>query len=366
VRKLGIAVSCLLLILLAAILVGPSFIDWTDHKDALAREASRLSGRVLTIDGGMDLALLPRPHLRAEKVTLSGLEGGRARDLLQVEAMELRLRVAALLRGRIEVESLRLEEPRIVLEVLDDGRRNWDLGASARADEGSAAGLAFIERIEVDQVVLNGGAVRYLTSDHDVTAKISGAQVRAKASTGAWQAAGKGSWHDTEFELQLSLSAPRAGGGRHLALELSLPRLAASGSFSGRMMAGHELSGLSGQIDLQGDNLTALTEFLNGRGDGGPNLAGLPYQLSGELDWGGAARKIDGMEVAIGGVRLAGSYDGGNGARLSLSASRFDVERLTLDGNSGSALFALATALADRAWRSGNCGRRCPAAPTFN
>jgi hypothetical protein len=64
------------------------------------------------------------------------------------------------------------------------------------------------------------------------------------------------------------------------------------------------------------------------------------------------------MELAIGGVRLAGSYDGtvggegaadgGNGARLSLSASRFDVERLTLDGNSGSALFALATAVADR------------------
>jgi hypothetical protein len=354
VRKLGIAVSCLLLILLAAILIGPSFIDWTDHKDALAREASRLSGRVLTIDGGMDLALLPRPHLRAEKVTLSGLEGGRARDLLQVEAMELRLRVAALLRGRIEVESLRLEEPRIVLEVLDDGRRNWDLGASRRAgaDEGSAAGLGFIERIEVDQVALNGGEVRYLTADHDVTAKISGAQVRAKASVGAWRAAGKGSWRDTEFELQLSLSAPRAGGGRHLALELSLPRLAASGSFSGRMMAGGELSGLSGQIELKGDNLTALTEFLNGRGDGGSVLAGLPYQLSGELDWGGAARKIDGMELAIGGVRLAGSYDGaadgGNGARLSLSASRFDVERLTLDGNSGSALFALATALADR------------------
>jgi uncharacterized protein involved in outer membrane biogenesis len=354
VRKLGIAVSCLLLILLAAILVGPSFVDWSDHKDALAREASRLSGRVLTIEGGMDLALLPRPHLRAEKVTLSGLEGGRAPDLLQVEAMELRLRVAALLRGRIEVESLRLEEPRIVLEVLDDGRRNWDLGASARAgaDEGSAAGMGFIERIEVDQVVLNGGEVRYLTADHDVTAKLSGAQVRAKASVGAWQAVGKGSWRDTEFELQLSLSAPRAGGGRHLALELSLPRLAASGSFSGRMMAGREMSGLSGQIELKGDNLTALTEFLDGRGDGGPDLAGLPYQLSGELDWGGSARKIDGMELAIGGVRLAGSYDGaadgGNGARLSLSASRFDVERLTLDGNSGSALFALATAVADR------------------
>ena len=40
-------------VLLAAVLVGPSFIDWADHKQALAREASRLSGRVVTVDGGL-------------------------------------------------------------------------------------------------------------------------------------------------------------------------------------------------------------------------------------------------------------------------------------------------------------------------
>ena len=63
-RKLGLAFSCLLLVLLAVVLVGPSFIDWADHKETIAREASRLSGRVLTIDGAMDLALLPHPRLQ--------------------------------------------------------------------------------------------------------------------------------------------------------------------------------------------------------------------------------------------------------------------------------------------------------------
>jgi hypothetical protein len=296
--------------LLAAILVGPSFIDWTDHKQALAREASRLSGRVVTVDGAMDLALLPRPRLRAEKVTLSGLEGARARHLLTVETVDLRLRVEALLRGRIEVESLQLDAPVITLEVLDDGRRNWDfdLRAGADAAKGATEGLGLIERIAVERVTMIGGELRYLTGGREANIKITKAELRAKAARGAWQVLGGGSWRGAEGEVQLSLSAPRPEGGRHLALEIRLPGMSTTGSFSGRMTPGRDWPGFSGELEVSGGDLAGLAALLAGGEMDEPAASPVPVAISGALEWNEETRRIEGMELTLGDVRLQGSY----------------------------------------------------------
>ncbi len=347
-RKLGLVVACLLLVLLAAILVGPSFIDWTDHKQALAREASRLSGRVVTVDGAMDLALLPRPRLRAEKVTLSGLEGARARHLLTVETVDLRLHVEALLRGRIEVESLQLDAPVITLEVLDDGRRNWDfdLRAGADAAKGATEGLGLIERIAVERVTMIGGELRYLTGGREANIKITKAELRAKAARGAWQVLGGGSWRGAEGEVQLSLSAPRPEGGRHLALEIRLPGMSTTGSFSGRMTPGRDWPGFSGELEVSGGDLAGLAALLAGGEMDEPAASPVPVAISGALEWNEETRRIEGMELTLGDVRLQGSYERppgeGGPARMTLNADRFDLERLTPEGDDAPALLALA------------------------
>ncbi len=347
-RKLGLAVSCLLLVLLAAILVGPSFIDWSDHKQALAREVSRLSGREVTVDGAMDMALLPRPRLRAEKVTLSGLEGGRARHLLAVEVVDLRLRVEALLRGRIEVESLQLVAPTITLEVLDDGRRNWDFDSRAGvgAGEGTTEDPGLIQRIEVDRVTMTGGELRYLTGGRETSIEIARAELRAKAARGAWQLLGEGSWRGAKGEIQLSLSAPRSEDGRHLALEIRLPGMSTMGSFSGRITPGRDWPGLSGELEVSGGDLAGLAALLAGGEMDAPAVSPLPVVFSGALEWNENERHIENMELTLGDVRLQGSYERPPGedspARMTLNADRFDLERLTPEGNEAPALLALA------------------------
>ena len=64
-RKFFLAVLVVLVAMIAAVLVGPGFVDWNDQKGRLVAEFERLTGRRLTIAGDIDLALLPAPTLSA-------------------------------------------------------------------------------------------------------------------------------------------------------------------------------------------------------------------------------------------------------------------------------------------------------------
>ena len=116
-RKLSIAVAILLVTAIGAVLVGPSFIDWSDHKDAVAREISDLTGRRLAIEGEVELALLPSPRLRAEKVTLSTLHASKGLEFSMVFIAGLEAGVVPFIREDEEDVDKALEEERRLLYV---------------------------------------------------------------------------------------------------------------------------------------------------------------------------------------------------------------------------------------------------------
>ena len=75
-KKLGFALLGLLVLLIAAVLVGPSFVDWNEHKGRFTAEVRELTGREIAIDGDISLSLLPTPALSAAKVRFANAEGG--------------------------------------------------------------------------------------------------------------------------------------------------------------------------------------------------------------------------------------------------------------------------------------------------
>ena len=210
-RKLSIAVAILLVAAIGAVLVGPSFIDWSEHKDAVAREISDLTGRRLAIEGGVELALLPSPRLRAEKVTLSGIDGGASPYLARAEVIELKVLVGPLLRGRISVESLVLDEPHLVLETLADGRRNWDFSASRDGNRAtSPKGNDFLERLQLNDVRVRDGVLNYLAPGHNETLTVESAVISAPALTGPWQIVADAVWREVRLEAVVGVAGARA------------------------------------------------------------------------------------------------------------------------------------------------------------
>ena len=60
----------LVALVVAAALIGPGLIDWNAHKDLIAAEVRKATGRDLTIEGDIHLAVLPSPALSASRVSV--------------------------------------------------------------------------------------------------------------------------------------------------------------------------------------------------------------------------------------------------------------------------------------------------------
>ena len=125
-KKSLIAVAVLIAALVATAFIAPAFIDWNDYKPEIAAQAKAATGRELNVDGDISLRLLPMPIITVEALRFANLPGAVTPDMAVVESLEVQVALGPLLGGEIEIRSVTLVEPVISLEVLPDGRRNWD------------------------------------------------------------------------------------------------------------------------------------------------------------------------------------------------------------------------------------------------
>ncbi len=139
-RKILIGGAAAVIVLLAAALLGPSFIDWNQHKDRIQREAEAATGRKLTIAGDIGLSLLPFPQLRVRDVRFANAAGAAAPDMASLKALEVDIAFWPLLTGQVETTRVTLVEPVIELQTLADGSGNWSMKPAAPPQPAAAPG----------------------------------------------------------------------------------------------------------------------------------------------------------------------------------------------------------------------------------
>ena len=131
-----------LVVLLIALLVGPSLVDWTDFRAEFERQASRITGHDVTIEGDIGFRILPAPRLSLGRVTIANAPGANAPALMSMDQMEGELALAPLLSGDIEVTRINVVKPQVNLEVAPNGVANWkDFVEGAASAEGGAFSL---------------------------------------------------------------------------------------------------------------------------------------------------------------------------------------------------------------------------------
>lgn len=131
----------LIILLVAAALIVPGLLDWNRFKGEITSQVQAQTGRNLTIDGDLDLAVLPSPHLSAANVHFANIAGGSVPDMARLKALQVNVRLMPLLAGKVEVASVTLVEPDIVLEKLADGRVNWSLAKPQDGESGERASV---------------------------------------------------------------------------------------------------------------------------------------------------------------------------------------------------------------------------------
>lgn len=150
-------VAALVALLLLAAFGAPYFIDWSFLKERIEAQASQTLGQSVSVDGPIDVRLLPTPRLLLEDVSVA--HGGEpAGEMARMARLDVALALPPLLSGNIAVSELSLAKPVINLTRYADGSCNWqDLNLDADA----AGGPFSLRDLRLDSARMAGGTISY-------------------------------------------------------------------------------------------------------------------------------------------------------------------------------------------------------------
>ncbi|MEZ5994531.1 MAG: AsmA family protein [Hyphomonadaceae bacterium] len=115
--------------LVALLLIGAGALAYLvlrlDVRGEVERAVENATGRNLTIAGDVGVSYWPVLGLRAAEATLANGEGGRAPAFLTAREIDVGVEIWPLLHRQVVVRRLVLQDPRIALEVDQEGAPNW-------------------------------------------------------------------------------------------------------------------------------------------------------------------------------------------------------------------------------------------------
>jgi len=332
---LGLAV-----LLVAAVLLGPRFIDWTAYKETVSARLGEVTGREVTIAGRVNVEVLPRPTLTLNGLRVANAPGGRADHLLRADELRLTLGWAPLLRANLALEAVELAAPRVVLESNGEHGPNWR-GLSADA---LPADLA------VDALTVADGRIVYrdLATDRRHAARRIDARLQAETLRGPFAGEGRFTLHGQRLTLDGQLGELTGGGTVPYSLDFGLTDGAASAAISGGLeRADDGRRTATATLSASGPSLAATLQRF---GVGADPALDRSFATEAELTVDAARARADSLSLVLGEAELDGS------ATLAFADTpRLDAElsaqRLSLDRLRGGADGPLPLPWTRAAWR---------------
>ncbi len=291
-KRLALLLLAGLPLLLGALWLGPRLVDWEPWRAQLAEIATSRLGRPVTLDGPVELVLLPQPMLRAAGVSVGGREDGFAAS---ARLLRLQLDLFALLLGRIEPREVALVGAELTLPwppgpLLAVRPPPWITEFDAQVED---------SRVRIGGTLLEG-----------VTARLS--------SGGAAQVleiAGGFAWSGRAARFAATLGRPGWDGIATFDLSITLPEV--NGRARGVLVPE---GGFEGTLEAAGPDLSAIL----------PSPA-VPFRAAGRLNATAELVAADELSIDLGGAPARGAV-----AFRLLPLPRLDVallaSRLDLDG----------------------------------
>jgi uncharacterized protein involved in outer membrane biogenesis len=368
VKKVLYGVAGLVVLVVTAVLVVPVFVDANAFKGEIAAKVKEATGRELAIDGEIGVRfLVPATGITVEGVRFANLPGAAAPDMATLKELEVNVALLPLLRGEVQVESVRLVEPVIELEVLEDGRANWVMAAAGEAVEGEAevtAETTAAGSIQIDDLVVSDATVTYRdarTGSFEVIENLD-ARLAAGSLQGPFTVAGAAVARNlpASFDLNVGRLAPGAPVPLKLALELAdgAARIGLAGTLSQPSADGK----LEGILQAKGSDLRALVSRLTAAIGSEVAAAPVPaesFQLDAAVTANAGEINLNDITLLLGETRATGAFSASLAEPLQIDAT-LTLNRLDLD-----ALLAAAAPRGATADSEGDAPGASPATSVF-
>ena len=347
-RKVLIGFLVLVVLLVAAALFVPGMIDWNTYKDDIAAQVKAATGRQLTIDGNLDFSVLPTPQLLVNNARLANISGASAPDMVRLKSLRVRIRLAPLLQGRVEVESVTLVEPVIRLETLAGGRANWEFSPPGTQTSAARTGPvperrdptrsapADADAIRLDSLRIVNGTLVYRDAGSDTVERIEqlNAEVSAGSLAGPFRAKGTLLARRVPIEIDTAIGRITEGAATPITLRVKFTNADAQMDMTGTVAEIATAPRMSGRLKLFGDDFAL---FAAAFGDGKRSVSTLPpwtrqkFALDVRVKASAKEATATDLLAELGDVRATGgvtaTFGGRVGAKIRLKINRVDLDR---------------------------------------
>ena len=339
-KKILIAALAGLVVLAGILLAAPSLIDWNAYKGTIAERVSQATGRRVELRGDVGFTLLPSPALTVRDARLANAAGAAEPDMVRLKKLDARVALGPLLGGRIQVESITLVEPTFVVEVLMDGRINWDLSTTGgRPGDGLGAAEGLVSAVSFDQVLIDNGTVIYRDDRNGRTETVEGlsARIAAGSLNGPFQIQGDFRFRGLPLHGEATAGRFTEGAAVPLRATLSMPHTDATLRFAG-ILTGGGGSKVQGDLRAEGSDFAKLVDARR------PAALAQPFNLRATVEAGTSLATFSSLEAQLGDTRATGNATlrAGDPAKreaprteLTLAVNRLDLDSWFARGGQG-------------------------------
>jgi len=122
----AIIVGCLAVIIIAALLIIPMFVDVQKYKPILESKVVEATGRSFSVGDDLKLSLFPWAGISFSDLQLGNPTGFAEKEFVKVKSFEVRVKLLPLISKEIQIKRFVVDEPQIVLVKNKNGRGNWE------------------------------------------------------------------------------------------------------------------------------------------------------------------------------------------------------------------------------------------------
>jgi uncharacterized protein involved in outer membrane biogenesis len=134
---MAVALIGAIVLLAIALLLYLNFADLSGWRDTVARLASDAIGRELRIDGEFQPEIGLTTRVVATDITLANAAWGDEPQMVTVDRLTGEIDLLSVLFGPITIRDVEIDGARVLFEVDDEGRFNWNLGSGEPGDRSS-------------------------------------------------------------------------------------------------------------------------------------------------------------------------------------------------------------------------------------
>jgi uncharacterized protein involved in outer membrane biogenesis len=207
-----LAIGGLIVLVLFGALLAPYVVDWSSFRVEFEQQASRLTGKKVSVHGDVDARILPFPSITLHDVRVGQDFDGQPQA--QIARFSMDMELAPFLSGEARIFDMRIEEPRARIRVLKDGTLDWMRGSRPSIPT---------RVVVIEDVHIVGGQVDIADEQSGRSRKLTGisASMSAEALAGPWRGEGNATLDGEEARFSLVTGAADVAAGR-LPLRLRL------------------------------------------------------------------------------------------------------------------------------------------------